>query len=144
MEEMIYSFFLSHGWKLTLIALSGIFILGILKVFNLFGKLEKSKRKYIYAAISTGFSIAASGIYLAATGIFAWSTFGMLSIGIFSVNQAAYAVYETYGIRALFRKIGNFFINVFTKTKKVDDGVIDDLADTTEQNNPEETKQETK
>lgn len=130
MEEMIYSFFLSHGWKLTLIALSGIALLGVLKACNVFRKVEKEKRKYIYAAVSTSISILASAVYLVATGTFAWSTFGLLSLGIFGVNQAAYAVYETYGVRALFRKIASLVIQLFTKTntKKSTQTVVDDLA----------------
>ena len=46
MENLI-NFFTAYGLAITLIALAGIVILGILKYCNLFRKLEERKRHYI-------------------------------------------------------------------------------------------------
>ena len=39
MEEMIINFALTYGWQTALIACSGIFVLGILKFFDVFNYL---------------------------------------------------------------------------------------------------------
>lgn len=129
MEEMILQFITTYGWQLALIACSGILVLGILKFFNVFKKVNKDKRKYLYAGISSALSILASGIYLWITGLFTWSGFGIISGAIYTLNQAIYAVYENYGIRALLRKMGNSFIH-FIAGKEIEKAkleIIDDL-----------------
>ena len=63
--DTLIKFFSSYGLILTVIAVVGIVILGILKYCNLFKKVEESKRHYIYLFISVGFSIIATVIYLA-------------------------------------------------------------------------------
>ena len=130
MEEMILQFITTYGWQLALIACSGIFVLGVLKFFDLFKTVEKSKRKYLYAGISAGLSIIASGIYLAITGGFAWGSFGVIAGAIYSLNQAIYALYETLGIRAVLRKLGNLFIHFIAgkEIEKAKQDIIDDIA----------------
>lgn len=144
MEEMVLQFFLTHGWKLTLLSCSGIFFLGVLKYFDLFRRLEASKKKVVYAIISACFSIAVCGIYLAATDKFTWLGFGILSAGVFGVNQSVYAVYENCGIRTLVKRLGTLFINFvakkqlgIVKSSVVGQDVVNDLendieADTVE------------
>lgn len=117
MEEMIIQFVLVYGWKLALIACSGIFVLGILKFFKLFEKIEKSKRKYLYAGISASISIIASAIYLVVIGSFNLAGFGVIAGAIYGINQALYALYENIGFRALLRKLGNLFINFVAKNQ---------------------------
>lgn len=137
MEEMVFEFFENYGWRLTLIACSGILVLGILKFFNIFKKVDKSKRKYIYAAISSGFSIVTAAVYLLANDAFDWAGFGVTAGAIYILNQTLYTIYETYGFRSLLQKFGNLFISVIAKTRiesakaklveENDDGIIDDL-----------------
>ena len=130
MEEMILQFVQTYGWQLALIACSGIFVLGILKFFNVFDKIEKSKRKYLYAGISASISIIASGIYLAVVGGFAWSGFGVIAGAIYTINQAIYALYETTGFRSALRKLGNIFI-IFVAKKQLDQAkadIVDDMV----------------
>lgn len=131
MKEMILQFISEYGWKLALIACSGILVLGILKFFNVFNKIEKAKRKYFYAGISSVLSIAASGIYLVFVGQFDMGSFGLLAIAIYGLNQTIYSVYETYGFRYLIKKLGNVVISIVAKRqieeakKKADETVAD-------------------
>lgn len=97
--------------------------MGILKKFKAFDKINKDYRKYIYAAISSLFSIGASAVYLVVTKAFQWSSFGIAAVAIFALNQAIYSVYETYGIRALLRKVGSAFSKVLSHKKKSDSAV---------------------
>lgn len=115
MEEMILQFITTYGWQLALISCGGIFVLGVLKFFRVFDKIEKDKRKYVYTAISAGISIGASAIYLLCVGGFVWSAFGVLSGAIYTFNQAIYSMYETLGIRAGLRKLGDVIISIVAK-----------------------------
>ena len=117
MEEMIIQFATTYGWQLALIAFSGIVILGIFKFFKIFDKIKKESRKYVYAGISSGLSIIASAIYLLVTNVFTWGGFGVIAGSIYALNQSIYAVYESIGIRALLRKIGNAFITFIAKNQ---------------------------
>lgn len=120
MEEMIIEFFETYGWKLTLIALSGIVLLGVLKQFHIFDKVPKDYRKYIYAGISSALSILAAGLYLHFTSGFVWSTFGVTAVAIYGLNQFAYSLYENTGLRAGLQKIGCAVISLFKRVKTKD------------------------
>lgn len=113
--NMIIQFFDKYGLKLALVACIGIFLLGILKFFHVFDKIEKGKRKYVYAGISGGFSIIASAIYLAVSGGFEWASFGVLAVSILVLNHSMYALYENYGVRAVLRKLGNLLLDFIVK-----------------------------
>lgn len=139
MEQMILQFIATYGWKLALIACSGIFVLGVLKFFNIFEKIEKSKRKYLYAGVSAGISILASGIYLAVIGSFAWSGFGVIAGAIYGINQAIYALYENTGFRSALRKLGTLFIT-FVAKKQLDQAKSDIIDDTVVEENVENIK----
>lgn len=128
MEDMILTFMANHGWKLTLIALSGILLLGILKFFHIFDNLSKGKRNACYIGISTLYSIITAMIYLLAVGKCDAIKMCFLAGGIYMLNQAAYATYENYGVRALFRKIFNSIRNSFKHKKSGDDELIDDIG----------------
>jgi hypothetical protein len=130
MEQMILQFIATYGWKLALIACSGILVLGVLKFFKIFDKIEKEKRKYLYGGISAGISIIASAIYLVAVGLFSWTGFGVISGAIYGINQSIYAMYENLGVRAVLRKLGDLFIHFIAKTEleKAKQDIIDDVA----------------
>lgn len=135
MEEMILQFITTYGWKLALIACSGIIILDILKFFNIFNKIPKDKRKYVFAGIASGLSILASGLYLWFTHAFTWASFGVVSGAIYALNQTIYSVYENYGLRALKEKIGKAFIH-FIAGKEIEQAkleIIDDINSKNEQ-----------
>lgn len=124
MEEMILNFFSTYGWQLTLIALGGIVILGVLKAFKVFDKIPKDYRKYIYAAIATLLSAIGSVVYLVVNKAFGWTSFILLVGVLYALNQTMYAVYETYGVRRLFKWIADTIKKLFTKNKK--DNIDDD------------------
>ena len=136
MEEMILQFISTYGWKLALIACSGIFVVGILKFFDVFKKIEKSKRKYVYAIISSALSIIASAIYLIAIGSFHIAGFAVISSAIYGINQAIYALYENSGFRSALRTLGTLFIT-FVAKKQLDQAKADIIDDTVVKENVE-------
>ena len=136
MEQMILQFITTYGWKLALIACSGIFVLGVLKFFNIFNKIEKSKRKYLYAGISASISIIASAIYLVIVGLFNWAGFGVIAGAIYGINQTIYALYENTGFRSALRKLGTVFIT-FVAKKQLDQAKADIIDDTVASENVE-------
>ena len=69
MNEII-AFFAKYGLILTLIAVVGVIILGIMKYCNLFKKLPEKSRHYVYLIISIGLSVIATIIYLLIVGQF--------------------------------------------------------------------------
>ena len=107
MEQQFTNFMTTYGWQLALIALAGIVILGILKYANVFSKIEKENRKPIYLAISVGFSIIASAIYLAVIKKFEFGYFAAVAVAILALNQTMYSIYENTNLRDLLHKIFN-------------------------------------
>lgn len=112
-------FLQTYGWQLTIIAAVGIIILGALKYANAFSKIEKEKRKPIYFAISIGFSIIASIIYLLVVHQFTFEYVIGVTTAIYALNQAMYAVYEQTTLRDLLQKYLRKLLDwVIAKLKK--------------------------
>ena len=107
MENLI-NFFTAYGLAITLIALAGIVILGILKYCNLFKKLEERKRHYIYLTISVGLSLIGTAIYLLVVGQFEFNYFLLIASAIYALNQTFYNIFKITPINTLFRKILDF------------------------------------
>ena len=105
MEQQFIIFVASYGWQLALIALAGIIILGVLKYANVFSKIDKENRKPIYLAISVGFSIIASAIYLAVIKQLEIKYFCAVAAAILALNQTMYSIYENTKLRDLLHKI---------------------------------------
>ena len=103
--EQITLFIAHYGWEIALIALAGVVLLGVLKYGNVFSKVEKDKRKPLYFAVSIGFSVLATVIYLGFKGQFELNYILTISMAIYTLNQAMYAVYETTTLRDLVSKI---------------------------------------
>lgn len=129
MEELymtIIKIFTVYGWQLTVCALSGILLLGLLKNFKVFDKivistksknelgeisklpnekLTKQVKKTIYITISMSLSIGASALYqyicheLTVVGLFT------VAGAVLSLTLTAYALYENFGIRFLLSKL---------------------------------------
>ncbi len=104
MEELIV-FLGIYGWQLALIALLGVIILGILKYTNAFAKIEKEKRKPIYFAITVGFSLIASIIYLIVIKQFEINYVITVATAIYALNQTFYTIYENTSLRDLICKL---------------------------------------
>lgn len=107
MENLI-NFFTAYGLAITLIALAGVVILGILKYCNLFKKLEERKRHYIYLTISVGLSLIGTAIYLLVVGQFEFNYFLLIASAIYALNQTFYSIFKITPINTLFRKILDF------------------------------------
>lgn len=103
MNEII-TFFQQNGLWLTLIAIAGILILGILKYLNVFKKLEEKYRHMCYLVISVGLSIIGSCIYLACIGQFTAGYLFTLACAIFALNQTFYNIYDTAALKDLVLK----------------------------------------
>ena len=116
MEQMML-FFQQYGWQLALIALVGVIILGVLKYANVFSKIDKEKRKPIYFAISVGFSLIATLVYLLIVGQFEINYFLTITCAIYALNQAMYAIYETTGLRDLMCKLLDLVSEHLKKSK---------------------------
>ena len=117
MEEM-FVFLENYGWQLALIALVGIIILGVLKYANAFAKVEKEKRKPIYFAISVGFSLIATIVYLLIIGQFDVNHVIAVTAAIYALNQTMYAIYEQTTLRDLVCKLLTFVKAKIAENKK--------------------------
>ncbi|MGN0960768.1 MAG: hypothetical protein ACI4PF_01050 [Christensenellales bacterium] len=104
----IIKFFSTYGWKLGLLALSGIVVLGFLKKVGTFKKLNPKYKKYVYFGLSAVFSIVACTIYLLATKSFQWIPYLILCGSIFGLTLIVYQIYEHTGLRWLWNKIVDF------------------------------------
>ena len=120
MEQQFTTFIAVYGWQLALIALAGIIILGVLKYANVFSKIDKENRQPIYLAISVGFSVVASAIYLAVIKQFEITYFCAIAAAILALNQTMYSIYENTKLRDLLHKIFGA-IDTKIKAKKIKD-----------------------
>lgn len=128
MEELymsIIKFFSAYGWQMTILAVSGIFILGGLKSLKAFDWIKiyttidgekainepktKQLKKVVYTVISAGLSIAACCVYLwiIDTQITITLVFG-LGGTIWSMNAITYMLYENLGVRAVWKAFLNW------------------------------------
>ena len=115
--EALMTFFANHGLALTIIATLGIILLGVLKYANVFSNVEKEKRKPVYFAISIGFSLVASIIYLLIIGDFSIEYVVTLTAATYGLNQTMYAVYETTTLRELLSKLFKLISEKLNKDK---------------------------
>lgn len=102
--KMLWNFFDQYGFMLTMLALSGIVVLGFLKWVGVFKKVKDSHKKYVYYALSCLFSIIACTIYILVTKSFAWASYGILCGAVIGLTGAVYTVYENTGFRKLWKK----------------------------------------
>lgn len=134
--ETLLEFFKNYGLPITIIAVVGIVILGILKYCNLFKKIAENKRHYIYFAISVGLSVLATIIYLLIVKQFTAGYVVAIALAIYALNQTFYNIFKITPINELGRKLLDFIVSIFkrkngTKTpekpapdKQPDDGTI--------------------
>ena len=104
MEEM-FLFLEAYGWQLALIALVGIIILGALKYANAFRNVKEENKKPIYFAISVGFSLTATVIYLLVVKQFDFNHVIAVTTAIYALNQTMYSIYETTKLKDLVCKL---------------------------------------
>lgn len=103
--NVVLDFFKTYGWQLGLLSLSGIVVLGCLKWFGCFKKVNDKYKKYLYFGLSVAFSIIACTIYILATHSFNWVSYLLLCVAVIGVTLVAYGIYENTGLRALWIKV---------------------------------------
>ena len=135
MDELVV-FFQQYGLWLTVIAVLGIVILGVLKYCKVFSKLEEKVRHILYLVISVGLSIIGSVIYLACVHQLDISYIAVLATAIFALNQAAYTIYDTTTLKDLVAKLLDWIKGLITKKK------APETMDETEVNIEDEKKEE--
>ena len=118
--EDILVFFQQHGLWLTLIAIAGIILLGVLKYCNVFKKFEEKIRHLMYLVTSVGISIIGSIIYLACVHQIDIVYIATLSGAIFALNQAFYTLYDTLTLKELFSKFVDWIKGKINKKKDSD------------------------
>ena len=136
MEELymaIIKFFSAYGWQMTVLALSGIFLLGVLKSVKAFDwiriyavegeektlQVDKTKqvKKIVYTFISAGLSVAACCIYLTIINTELTATLVLTISGtVWSLNTFAYMLYENLGVRAVWKAFLNWAKNLILST----------------------------
>lgn len=117
--DSLLTFFQNYGLAITLIAVSGIIILGFLKYCNAFKNLDEKVRHYVYMGISAGISIIGSIIYLAIVNQFTIAYISAVAGAIWALNQTFYAIFKVTPINELFVKILDFIKNyIITSGKK--------------------------
>lgn len=134
MENLI-NFFATYGVAITIIAIAGIVILGVLKYCNLFKKIAENKRHYIYLAISIGFSVLATLVYLLIVRQFEIGYFLTIAAAIYALNQTFYNIFKVTSINKLATKILDFVLS-FIK-KKIATSGVGNPAPTDDENNKE-------
>lgn len=115
--ENILVFFQQHGLWLTLIAIAGIILLGVLKYCNVFKKFEEKIRHLLYLVVSVGISIIGSIIYLACVHRIDIAYIATLAGAIFALNQAFYTIYDTSTLKELLSKLVNWIKEKINKKK---------------------------
>lgn len=119
--EDILVFFQQHGLWLTLIAVVGIILLGVLKYCNVFKKFDEKVRHVLYLVISVGVSVVGSVIYLACVHQFDITYICTVAAAIFALNQAFYTIYDTTTLKELFNKLLDWIKSLINNKKKVDE-----------------------
>ena len=116
MDELLV-FFQQHGLWLTIIAVVGIALLGVLKYCNVFKKFDEKVRHALYLVISVGISIVGSIIYLNCVRQLDIAYIATLATAIFALNQAFYTIYDTTTLKELFNKLLEWVEGLINKKK---------------------------
>lgn len=119
--DSILEFFAQHGLWLTLIAVIGIIVLGILKYTGAFKKLSENARHICYLAISVGLSIIGSIIYTLCVGAFDWKEMFALAGAILALNQTFYSLYANLTLKELWEKFVAWAKDYFQKSDEPKD-----------------------
>ena len=112
-EELLV-FFAAYGLPLTIIAVLGVVILGILKYAGAFAKFEEKVRHYFYFGISIGFSVIASTVYLLIIKQFDVAYLFAIASAIYALDQAFYSIFEVTSLNDLCVMILEAIIKLIT------------------------------
>ncbi len=115
--EQILIFFNTYGLILTLFAVAGIIVLGVLKYCNVFSRLAEKVRHVLYLVISISLSLIASLIYLIITHQFEWQAYLIFASAVYVLNQAFYTLFKVTSLNDLGKMILDFIKKLLTKKK---------------------------
>ena len=118
MESLIV-FFNTYGLELTLIALVGIIVLGILKYCNVFKGIEdEDLRHFIYIGISVSLSVIGTVIYLSCIHQFSAEYVFAYAAAVFALNQVFYNIFKVTSLNKLTTILLDWIKSLFTKKNK--------------------------
>ncbi len=117
MNELLI-FFQTYGLPITLIALLGIVVLGVLKYCNVFSKLEEKYRHWLYIGISVAISVIGTMIYLAIIKQFEFNYILTVSAALFALNQAFYSIFKATSLNDLGTKVLDILKQLWDKFKE--------------------------
>lgn len=120
MEELL-SFLEQYGIWPSIIALVGIFILGLLKYNNVFINYNEKTRHTLYLVITVSISTIGSIIYLAVVDQLTITHIVAIASAIFALNQTFYSMYSNLDLKNILIDIKNFFVALFNKNKNTGD-----------------------
>lgn len=131
--ESIKGFLAAYGWQMSLVALVGIVLVGLLKICKAFNwikcyskdenknkvyneTLTKNVKKFLYYLLNWIFSIASCTLYMLyiVKVEFNWAEWGTMCGAIIVYSTTIYAVYENFGIRAIWQAFLNAVKKMFT------------------------------
>ena len=127
-SDMLIRFFENYGWIMTVLATSGIIIVGFLKACGAFNKISESYRKYVYFGVSCVISVVACTIYLCASKQFEWASWGITAACIIGFTLTLYGVYENTGLRDLLKKV--IFTPLKNALKKAETSIVESSIST--------------
>ena len=116
LESGLYTIVTKYGVSALVIACITIFLIGILKYFDVFRKVPKDNRKPIYYVLNYVFVFAITAAYY---GIFklSFNDYVAYALVVASAVNLLYPIYENLKLRDLFKIIGNFIVRVVAKNQ---------------------------
>ncbi len=121
LQQILAEVLNNYGLVVVLFACAKLFLIGVLKYFNAFRKVEKSNRKPIYLSLTYVFAFGLSAIYF---GIYRLDFANYIAFAtiIATTSSLLYPLYENLKLRDLLSLLGNFIIKVVAK-KQVENEV---------------------
>lgn len=116
--EVVKELYVQYGWQLSLIAIAGVVLVGILKYSNAFKKQPEQIRHYIYVGLAMVISMGGAVIYLAINKQLTADLFVAFTVTIYALNQTFYNLYKVTPLKDLF---GKLFTLIFQHEKKETD-----------------------
>ena len=121
LQQILAEVLNNYGLVVVLFACATIFLIGVLKYFNAFRKVEKSNRKPIYLSLTYVFAFGLSAIYFGIYGL-DFNNYIAFATIIATTSSLLYPLYENLKLRDLLAILGNFIIKVVAK-KQVENEV---------------------
>ena len=116
LEAGLYNILTNYGLPVLVIACITIFLIGVLKYFNVFNKIPKDNRKPVYYILNY---ILVFGLVAAYYAIFKRPFDDYVAYSIVSATAVTglYALYENIHLRDLLQVIGNFIVSKVAKNQ---------------------------